>query len=79
MKISSRYQGVKQLRWRWNGSTYYGDGDFVASDTTVPRAAVRGNFEIHRFHQCAGCYAKEVQGSDEFDQTYYRQVGDGDG
>ena len=41
--------------------------------------AVRGTFEIHRFHQCAGCYAKEVQGSDEFDQTYYRQVDDGDG
>ena len=26
---------------------------------------VRGTFEIHRFHQCTGCYTKEVQGSDE--------------
>ena len=24
---------------------------------------VRGAFEIHRFHQCAGCYTKEVQGT----------------
>ena len=68
---------------------------FARSTNKVSLAAVRGDFEIHRFHQCAGCYAKEVQGSDEpspalqykilsqyrqeFDQTYYRQVDDGDG
>ena len=43
---------------------------FARSTNKVSLAAVRGDFEIHRFHQCAGCYAKEVQGSHEFDQTY---------
>ena len=32
MRICSRYQGVKQLTWRWNGSTYYGDGDEGGDD-----------------------------------------------